>query len=107
VSQGSRVFPYAKSYPLDPPHTSALLFHSHDEEVRRLVYTRGNSSPANNLIRIENLIYLRHSLATLTGFDSFAAYSIQPYSLAQTPEAVTAFLHEMATELRPLVRQVG
>jgi len=100
---GQGTYPHGKVYPLDTTQLSTLLFHAEEEEVRRRAYLEGNVAPANNLVRLESIIHLRHRLATLTGFRSFAAYTIQPYSLAQKPEPVVSFLREMATELRPLV----
>ena len=63
--------------PWTPPHLSYVLQHSKDEGARREAYMKGYSSPAANLGRLHEMTQCRHELAKLTGFGSFAAYTVR------------------------------
>jgi thimet oligopeptidase len=65
---------------------------------KQLWYAFNNRAyPANEQI-LKEMAAKRHQLATLLGFDSYAAYSIDD-TMANTPDTVKSFLHDIVTNV--------
>ncbi|KAF1720729.1 M3 family metallopeptidase [Pseudoxanthomonas wuyuanensis] len=58
----------------------------------------------DNSALIERILALRHELAQLLGFGSYGEYSLAT-KMADTPEQVSAFLHDLAARARPHAQQ--
>jgi intermediate peptidase len=97
---------------------SALLAGAGDEAVRREAYRVYCAHPAANADVLEQLLAARREMAALMGYQSFAAYQLQGFSLAARPQAVAQFLAGLgaavapaaqaeAAQLRELKRRLG
>jgi intermediate peptidase len=80
---------------------ASLITHSDDEVLRKEAYTVYCTSPRENLKILDQLVNARHEMAALMGFESYAAYQLDNFSLAATPHAVETFLEELATAVKP------
>ena len=94
---------------LSEPSYRAVMTHAQDRELRREVYTAyvtraseqgPNAGQWDNTPVIDEMLALRHSLARLLGFGNWVEYALAR-RMAETPEAVQAFLQELATKARP------
>jgi mitochondrial intermediate peptidase len=79
----------------------SLFIHSDDELLRKEAYSVYCTSPRENLKILDELVNTRHEMAALMGFDSYAAYQLDNFSLAATPHAVEVFLDDLAAALKP------
>ncbi|KAE8022416.1 hypothetical protein FH972_008218 [Carpinus fangiana] len=83
------------------PHTlSSVLQWASDDEVRKMVYVRGNSVPHANLRVLDKLIAARHELAQIMGCRSYAEFAVKP-NMASSPAVVMSFLHEISKMVQP------
>ena len=80
---------------------SSVISHSDDELLRKEAYSVYCTSPQENLKILDQLVNARHEMAALMGFDSYAAYQLDNFSLAATPYAVETFLKELASAVKP------
>ncbi|KAG5062273.1 hypothetical protein JHK85_003456 [Glycine max] len=79
----------------DPQTLTSVLQFSSDDEVRKIVYIRGNSVPHANVDALKRLISARHELAQIMGCRSYAEFSVKP-NISVSPKVVTSFLLEMS-----------
>jgi len=95
---------------LKQPSVQAVLSHADDRGLRERVYrvyqTRAsdqgpNANEFDNSARIEKIIALRHEAARLLGFRDAAEESLAT-KMAPSPEAVLAFLHDLAARAKPV-----
>jgi intermediate peptidase len=69
-----------------------LLVHSDIEDVRKAAFQTYHSFPVENAVLVQRILSSRHRVAEIMGFDSFAAYQLDGFSLSNTPLAVEKFL---------------
>ncbi|XP_038896956.1 mitochondrial intermediate peptidase, mitochondrial isoform X1 [Benincasa hispida] len=100
-SFGSRSSRKKKGFRLttDSDSLSSVLQYTSDDEVRKMAYVKGNSSPHANLDVLDKLIAARHSLAQILGYRSFAEFAVTP-NLASSPSVVMSFLQELSEVVR-------
>ena len=67
------------------------------------VYIAGMQTPQENFAILLQLVSSRHELAATMGHPSFAHFTIGGTTLAATPGAVEAFLHNLSTTLESKV----
>jgi len=86
----------AAMLPLESDLVATVLKWVSDESVRQAVYTASHRSKASqaNLPVLDKLIQVRHELATLVGFPSYAAYQTAD-KILESPERVKAFLSSL------------
>ncbi len=89
---------------LDFPSYLAVMTYAEDRRLREEVYTAyvtRASDQGPNAGRFDNsslmleILRLRHAIATRTGFESFAGYSLAT-KMAKTPQDVLSFLEQLA-----------
>ena len=93
---------------LDFPTYHEVMTHAENRGLRETFYhgwvTRASDQGANeewdNSDNIEKILGLRHEAAQLVGFDSYAHYSLAT-KMAESPEEVIVFLHDLAARSRP------
>ncbi|CAL5201115.1 unnamed protein product [Lathyrus oleraceus] len=73
----------------------SVLQLSSDDEIRKMVYIRGNSVPHANVDVLQRLISARHEQAQIMGCGSYAELAVKP-NLASSPKVVMSFLLEMS-----------
>ncbi|GBF99345.1 hypothetical protein Rsub_11757 [Raphidocelis subcapitata] len=88
--------------PLDGPNLHGFLSGAPNEEARRMAYVAGNTTPRTNLDMLDQMIRCRSDMAALLGQPSYAHLKAADATLAATPEAAVAFLHQLAEGVRPL-----
>jgi len=77
-----------------------IMGNAKSEETRREYYTKYNSRAADKNIDILNqMVAKRHELAGLMGYDSYAAYNLEP-KMAANPENVWDFLEDLVAKSR-------
>ena len=95
---------------LQPPVYQAVMMHADDRALRELVYTAyqtrasdqgPNAGRFDNGPRIERILALRHEAAQLVGFANAAEESLAT-KMAETPERVLHFLHDLAARAKPV-----
>lgn len=95
---------------LDAPCYIAVMTYADNRELRREMYeayvTRASecgpqAGQFDNGAIISEILALRHELARLLGFNSYAHYSLAT-KMAESPEQVTAFLHDLVRRSRPV-----
>ncbi|MBA4502947.1 oligopeptidase A [Marinobacterium marinum] len=79
------------------------------EELYRAFSTRASDQGPkagewDNSEVMNEILSLRHELAQLLGFDSYADYSLAT-KMAQSPQQVVSFLEDLATETRPVAQR--
>jgi oligopeptidase A len=92
---------------LDFPTYHAIMTHAENRGLRETLYhawvTRASDQSAtvqwDNSANIDTILALRHEAAKLVGFDNYAGYSLAT-KMAETPDQVIAFLHELAAHSR-------
>lgn len=98
---------------LRPPCVTAILTHADDRGLRERVYrayqTRASDQGPSagrfdNSARIERILALRHEAARLLGFHDAAEESLAT-KMAETPEAVLAFLRDLAARAKPVAEK--
>ncbi|MBT1445138.1 oligopeptidase A [Shewanella sp. JM162201] len=100
-------------FTLDFPSYLPVMMYCENRELREECYTAftarasdqgPNAGQFDNSPLMEELLALRHELATLLGFDSFAHKSLAT-KMAETPAQVISFLNELALHSRPQAKQ--
>lgn len=98
---------------LDYACYSTVMKYLDNRELRWLMYeayvTRASDQGPkagcwDNTPIMEEIVATRHALATLLGFPNYAVYSLQT-KMAQSPEKVLAFLHDLAAKSKPTAEQ--
>ena len=97
---------------LDYPTWQAVITHADDRGLRERYYkawsTRASDQGGNvewdNSANIGKILALRHRAARLTGFDSYAEYSLAT-KMAGKPTEVLGFLEELASRTREAARR--
>jgi oligopeptidase A len=98
---------------LKQPSVQAVLTHANDRELRARVYrayqTRASdqgpyAGEFDNSTRIERILALRHEAARLLGFADAAEESLAT-KMAPSPDAVLAFLHDLAARAKPVAER--
>ncbi len=92
---------------LDYPTYDSIMTHAHDRQLREKMYrawtTRGSDQGDDpewdNSENIETILALRHEVANLVGYRSFADYSLAT-KMASSTDEVLDFLHELAASTR-------
>ncbi|CAJ2638580.1 unnamed protein product [Trifolium pratense] len=79
----------------DPRTLDSVLQLSSDDEVRKMVYIRGNSVPHANVDVLKRLISARDEQAQIMGCGSYAELAVKP-NMASSPKVVMSFLLEMS-----------
>uniref|UniRef100_A0A0N5BFD3 Peptidase_M3 domain-containing protein n=1 Tax=Strongyloides papillosus TaxID=174720 RepID=A0A0N5BFD3_STREA len=77
---------------------------SHDQSVRKFVYNKFHSFSKSQEECLRNLIYSRHQLAQLTGYESFSERA-QKGSILKNYRNVKTFLVELIDTLKPQVKK--
>ncbi|AZQ12561.1 oligopeptidase A [Shewanella khirikhana] len=100
-------------FTLDFPSYLPVMMYCENRELREECYTAfvtrasdqgPNAGKFDNGPLMEELLALRHELATLLGFDSFAHKSLAT-KMAETPAQVISFLNELALHSRPQAKK--
>jgi oligopeptidase A len=104
-------------FTLDAPNYMAIAMHADNESLRREFYeawvTRASDqfkvdgSPDtkwDNASLIDDILSVRHEVATLVGFSSYAEYSLAT-KMAKSPAEVIAFLNELAARSKPAAQR--
>ncbi len=83
------------------PDLYPFLTYAKDDDLRKQLYILGRSRgyPENKPI-LENLVKLRHQLATLLGFSSWAEY-VTADKMSGDPKVVQTFMNEVASLAGP------
>nr|WP_299246112.1 oligopeptidase A [uncultured Halomonas sp.] len=98
---------------LDFPSFFPVLTYANDRELRREVYTAfatrasdqgPNAGEYDNAGNIEQILALRHELAQLLGFDTYADYSLAT-KMAESPSQVLEFLDDLAQRAHPQAQE--
>nr|WP_298522281.1 oligopeptidase A [uncultured Halomonas sp.] len=98
---------------LDFPSFFPVLTYANDRELRREVYTAfatrasdqgPNAGEYDNAKNIEQILALRHELAQLLGFDTYADYSLAT-KMADSPAQVLEFLEDLARRAYPQAQE--
>ncbi|WCJ36511.1 Mitochondrial intermediate peptidase mitochondrial [Euphorbia peplus] len=84
----------------EPSILQSIMHWTADEEVRKMAYIEGNSSPRANIEVVDKLIAVRHELAEIMGHRSYAEFMVEP-NLASSTAVVMSFLREMSEMIRP------
>ncbi|MBP0049956.1 oligopeptidase A [Marinobacterium sp. AK62] len=79
------------------------------EELYRAFSTRASDQGPkagewDNSAVMDEILTLRHEMAQLLGFDTYADYSLAT-KMAQSPQQVVSFLEDLAQETRPVAEQ--
>ncbi|WP_210397980.1 oligopeptidase A [Motiliproteus sediminis] len=97
---------------LEFPSYVAVMTHAEDRALRQEVYTAfatrasdqgPHAGQWDNQALIDETLALRHELANLLGFGSYADYSLAT-KMAETPAEVIAFLEDLAERSLPMAR---
>jgi oligopeptidase A len=98
---------------LKQPSVQAVLTYADDRALRERVYrayqTRAsdqgpNAGEFDNSARIDRILALRHETAQLLGFHDAAEESLAT-KMAPSPDAVFAFLHDLAARAKPVAQR--
>ncbi len=98
---------------LKQPSVQAVLTYADDRALRERVYrayqTRAsdegpNAGTFDNSQRIDEILALRHEAAQLLGFSDAAEESLAT-KMAPSPDAVFAFLHDLAARAKPVAQR--
>ena len=71
--------------------------------VREFTWTHYNSFDQDREIELMKLLNLRLDLSKKVGFNSYAERELS-HTMAKTPDCVSSFLHNLHSELKPLVK---
>ena len=99
-------------FTLQFPSYFPLLQYADDRRLRETIYRASvtkaselGASPAwDNSANIDAILALRREEAALLGYPNFAAVSLVP-KMAETPEQVIAFLHDLARRAKPFAEK--
>ena len=98
---------------LDFPCYLPVMTYCDDEALRKEMYTAfatrasdqgPNAGEFDNSDNMVEILKLRHELANLLGFESYAHYSLAS-KMAESPEQVIQFLQDLAEKSRPQAQQ--
>jgi oligopeptidase A len=98
---------------LKQPSVQAVLTYADDRALRERVYTAyqtrasdqgPNAGEFDNSARIEKILALRHEAARLLGFGDAAEESLAT-KMAPSPDAVFAFLRDLAARAKPIAER--
>ncbi|RKR03246.1 oligopeptidase A [Kushneria sinocarnis] len=98
---------------LDFPSFFPVMTHASDRELRRTVYTAfvtrasdqgPDAGTHDNSDLMAEIITLRQEMARLVGFENYADYSLAT-KMADSPQQVLDFLHDLAGRAMPQARQ--
>ncbi|MFW1677398.1 oligopeptidase A [Pontibacter sp. JAM-7] len=98
---------------LDFPSYIATITYADNRELRKEIYTAfatraSDQGPGkgqwDNTAVMEEILTLRQALARLLGFDNYSEYSLAT-KMAETPQQVTDFLHDLAEKSLPVARR--
>jgi oligopeptidase A len=98
---------------LDFPSFFPVITYADDRELRREVYTAfvtrasdqgPNAGEFDNAPLMEEILALRHELAELLGFATYADFSLAT-KMAESPDHVIAFLEDLAVRAVPQARE--
>jgi oligopeptidase A len=92
---------------LDYPTYDAVMRHAEKRSLREKFYRawvtrasdQGDNPDWDNSEHINEILALRHEAAQLIGFNNYAEYSLAT-KMAESPDAVIDFLHELAARTR-------
>jgi len=96
-------------FTLDYPSYSSFIKYAENRELRHVLYeayaTRASDQGPHagrwdNTPIMDSILKARHELAQLLGFHNFAEYSLAT-KMAETPEKVLAFLHDLVVKSKP------
>ena len=86
---------------LDYPELHPFLDSAHDGDLRReLFHKNHNKSADTNIELLEEALGVRSSMATLLGYESWAAYALE-IKMAKQSDAVLEFLLDLEERLQP------
>ena len=100
-------------FTLNFPSYYAVISYADDRALREEMYraysTRAsdqgpNAGEYDNSEIMEDILSLRHELAQLLGFNNYAERSLAT-KMAETPEQVLTFLHDLAKRSKPMAKQ--
>jgi oligopeptidase A len=98
-------------FTLDAPNYQAVLTHAENRDLRHDFYkawvTRASEQGAaqwDNSALMEDILGLRHQIAQVVGFASFAEYSLAT-KMARDPDEVLEFLRRLARTCRPAAQR--
>ncbi|GHB09890.1 oligopeptidase A [Modicisalibacter luteus] len=98
---------------LDFPSFYPVVTFAHDRELRREVYTAfvtrasdqgPNGGEFDNATNIEEILALRHELAQMLGFATYADFSLAT-KMAESPSQVLDFLTDLAKRAHPQAQE--
>lgn len=98
---------------LDFPSFYPVVTFAHDRELRQEVYTAfvtrasdqgPNAGEFDNAANIEEILALRHELAQLLGFETYADFSLST-KMAESPSQVLDFLADLAKRAHPQAQE--
>ncbi|MXX47601.1 MAG: Zn-dependent oligopeptidase [Chloroflexi bacterium] len=85
---------------LDYPELHPFLDAAHDGERRRELFHKNHNKAADtNIDILEEALGVRSSMATLLGFESWAAYALE-IKMAKQADAVLEFLEDLESQLQ-------
>jgi len=104
-------------FTLDAPNYMAIAMHAENESLRREFYeawvTRASdqfkvddapNTQWDNASLINEILSVRHEVATLVGFSNYAEYSLAT-KMAKSPAEVIEFLNELASRSKPAAQR--
>ncbi len=101
------------AFTLDYPCYSAAMKYLDDRHLRRTLYTAyvtraSDQGPFageyDNTHLIEDILALRHEMATLVGYTNYADYALAT-RMAKTPDEVLSFLNDLVDRAKPFAEQ--
>ena len=100
-------------FTLNFPSYYSIISYANDRALREEMYqaysTRAsdqgpNAKEYDNTQVMEDILALRHEIAQLLGFQNYAERSLAT-KMAETPEQVLTFLHDLAKRSKPMAKQ--
>ncbi len=100
-------------FALDPPNYQSILMHAEHEPLRREFYTAWSTRASDqsalgdrwdNSALMQQILALRHELANIVGFGTYAEYSLAT-KMASSVDEVREFLEQLATKSRPVAQR--
>ncbi len=99
-------------FELDPPNYQAILMHAEHEPLRREFYTAWSTRASDqsslgtrwdNSDLMQQILALRHEIANIVGFPSYADYSLAT-KMASSVTEVREFLEQLAMQSKPVAQ---
>jgi oligopeptidase A len=100
-------------FTLDAPNYLAVLMHAEQEPLRREFYTAWVTRASDqglqperwdNTALMDQILGVRHELATLVGFPNYGEYSLAT-KMASSVDEVRSFLEQLADKSRPVAQR--